>query len=179
MKSPEHLRPCENAENEHVYTSVGTHMRQTAARQYFIFQIDFNATQNWGRRHAYSSAAYPTCLVSSSSGWGGSNENSCGYQLAVDDFHICDTCQEEAIPVSDEGHVCSRRLLGWRVWVLRIGCQHPAMWQLTNGHACEWVEALSAAAIRLPDAADQPLRPLAGRWNAGRAGMYRDPERGR
>ena len=82
--------------------------------------------------------------------------------------------------MGDQGHVSSRALLISNACALRRGCQHLAMWQPANRCACEWAEALSAAAIRLPHAAAQPLRPLAGRWNAGRAGTYRrDPARGR
>ena len=81
--------------------------------------------------------------------------------------------------MGDQGHVSSRTLLISHVCALRRGGQHLAMWQPANRCACEWAEALSAAAIRLPHAAAQPLRPLAGRWNAGRAGTYRDPKRGR
>ena len=75
-------------------------------------QIDTNETQIGGRGTAFSSAACPNYLGCSRPSWGDLNDDSGWYQLEVDDLHICDTCQEEAIPVGDEGHVRSRRLLG-------------------------------------------------------------------
>ena len=68
-------------------------------------QIDTNETQIGGRGTAFSSAACPNYLGCSRPSWGDLNDDSGWFQLAVDDFHICETCQEEAIPVGDEGHV--------------------------------------------------------------------------
>ena len=60
--------------------------------------------------------------------------------------------------MDDQGHVSSSRTrLISHVCALRRGGQHLAMWQPANRCACEWAEALTAAAIRLPHAAAQPL----------------------
>ena len=83
-------------------------------------QIDTNETQIGGRGTAFSSAACPNYLGCSRPSWGDLNDDSGWYQLAVDDFHICETCQEEAVPVGDEGHVRSRR--DEDCWVGVYGC---------------------------------------------------------